>query len=93
MISQSIEIPCLFLVDFMIQQLIIDMNCNNRLLQKAVIASVTCVCKLRNWKCRRILEHLMELDISLQKLHCQKHLTSPRLPPEKNSAVLGDLEK
>ena len=35
----------------------------------------------------------MELHTSLQKLHCRKHLTSPPLPLEKNSAVLGDLEK
>ena len=26
-------------------------------------------------ECRKLLEHEMELDISLQKLHCRKNLT------------------
>ena len=39
------------------------------------------------------VKHEMKLDISLQKLHCRKHLTSHPLPLEKNFAVQDDLEK
>ena len=43
------------------------------------------IAKLEMSKNIRILDQEMELDISLQKLHCRKHLTSPLPTPRQNT--------